>query len=474
MRKTNVSGAGNLLGAQLMPIEDPNADPVADPEAMPVIPPDLDFQEHALAAVRQALLQAPALRDWCNFAFNGQLDDLVCHLLINLMFHKHADDRHLAGTATATALALRELMLAQLAPLLSHQGRTALQASLDANADANALPNAFALHLAPRDRWYLNALVCRQEAADCLAREEYKQAATHFENAANGFANVPETAVLVAECYRQAAHAHAQDHHAITAAALLVKVGLIEFAHVNVLYDRAPAQFEDVMACLDAFARGAGDLAAAAALYRKMGLHSESVALNRKAADAYATLKLYAHAARCHDEIADTWAAIVDTALQAGDHTRVAAAASASVQAAENAARCYLKVDDYVSAGYAMVKAGDYVTAGHALAQGGAYAAAAVAFAAGQEYALAGGCYQWVAQCYEIIVTQHQQAGRTAQARDATQEALTYYLRAIDQFTRAAQGAVDGAQIAGAIATAETRVAALRLALQAPQALASE
>ncbi|VVE85763.1 soluble NSF attachment family protein [Pandoraea sputorum] len=467
MRNNNVSGAGKLSGGQFMPIEDP----IADPEAMPVVPPELDFQQgHALAAVRQALLQAPALRDWCNLAFNGQHDELVCDLLINLMLHKHADDRHLAGMATASAVALRELMLAQLAPLLSHQGRTALQDSLDAHAVANA----FALHLAQRDRWYLNGLVCRQEAADCLARGEYKQAATHFENAANSFANVPETAVLVAECFRQAAQAHAQDHHPITAAALFVKVGLLEFAHVNVLNDRAPPQFEDVMACLDAFARGARDLVEASALYRKMGLHTESIALNRKAADAYATLKLYAHAARCHDEIADTWAGIVDTALQAGDLTRVTAAASASVQAAKNAAHYYLKVDDYVSAGHAMVKAGDYVAAGHALALGGAYEDAAGAFAAGQEYGLAGGCYQWVAQCHEIIVTQHQQAGRTTQARDATQEALTYYLRAIDQFTRAAQHPVDGAQIASATATAETRVAALRLALQAPQALASE
>lgn len=456
MRNNSVSGAGNLSGGQFMPIEDP----IADPEAMPVVPPELDFQQgHELAAVRQALFQAPAMRDWCHDDFNRQHDDLICDLLINLMLHKHADDRGLGGTATA--LALRELMLAQLAPLLSHQGRTALQDSLDANAVANA----FALHLAQRDRWYLNGLVCRQEAADCLARGECKQAAIHFENAANAFANVPETAVLVAECFRQAAHAHAQDHHPITAAALFVKVGLLEFAHMNVLYDRAPPQFEDVMACLDAFSRGARDLEAAGALYRKMGLHTESIALNSKAADAYATLKWYAHAARCHDEIADTWAGIVDTALQAGDLTRLTAATSASVQAAENAARYYLKVDDYVSAGYAMVKARDYVSAGHALAQGGAYAAAAVAFEAGQEYSLAGGCYQWVAQCHEITVTQHKQAGRTAQAREATQEALKYYLWAIDQFTLAAQRPGDGAQIASAIATAETHVAALRLAL---------
>lgn len=469
MSTNNVSGADDL--SQFMPIEDPIADPIAGPEAMPVVPPDLDFQPgHALDAVRQALFQAPALRDWCNLAFNGQHNDLVCHLLINLMLHKHADDRGLAGSATATASALRELMLAELAPLLSHQGRTALQDSLDANSVANA----FALHLAPRDLWYLNGLVCRQDAADCLARGEYKLAATHFENAANDFAKVPETAELVTECFRQAALAHAQDLYPITAAALFVKVGLLEFAHVNVLYDRGPPQFEDVMACLNAFARGARDLVAAGALYRKMGLHTESIALNSKAADAYATLKLYAHAARCHDEIADTWAGIVDTGLQAGDLSRVTAATAASVQAADNAARYYLKVDDYVSAGYAMVKAGDYVGAGHALANGGDYAAAAVAFAAGQKYDLAGGCYQWVAQYYEIIVTQHQQAGRTAQARDAAQEALTYYLRAIDQFKRAAQHPGDVAQIASATATAEMRVAALRLALEAAQALASE
>lgn len=444
MWNNNVTGPGFAPVGQLMPIDAP----VDDPDAMPVIPPGLDFQDgEALSAVRQALLQAPALQRWCDEAFDGTNADQVRADVVELMLHAHADDGHPPGEA----LALREIVLARLAGRLSPTGAQALRRSLDPNAPANM----FAQHLAEQDRWHLDGEVWRQDGETCRARSEYAQAATCFKRAANRFAHVPGKATWVADLHRYAADAHAQGHDCMAAVEQFLTASRLDLEQVLVLTAHAQPQPSDAAASLDAMTRAAHDFAAVTALYRDLALPTFAVVVGAVAASAFVDLGLYAQTATVLEAIADIWIDIAQGHHQAGARALAEAAVMEAWRVRQNAAFAHWAAKDYVSAGHALMKVLDYEQAAENFKMAG-------------EHGATGRCYLALGQRCAAAAEAHRGAGQAEQANTEAQQALAFYALACSEFAQNAEDPVNAGWYAEEAATAQTHLDALLRSLQAP------
>ncbi|AKM33299.1 hypothetical protein AB870_24180 (plasmid) [Pandoraea faecigallinarum] len=450
MWNNNVTGPGSPPVGQLMPIDAP----VADPGAMPVIPSSLNFQDgEALTAVRQALLQAPALRSWCDEAFDGTNVDQVRADVVELMLHKHADDGHPPGEA----LELRETVLARLARRLSPTGAEALRRSLDPSAPANT----FAQHLAEQDRWHLDGEVWRQDGETCRARGEYAQAATCFKSAANRFAHVPGKATWVADLHRYAGDAHAQGRDCMAAVEQFLTASRLDLEQTLVLTAHAQPQPSDAAASLDAMTRAAHDFAAVSALYGDLGLPTVAVVVGAVAASAFADLEMYAQTATVLEAIADIWVDIAQGHHQAGARALAEAALMEAWRARQNAAFAHWAAKDYVGAGHALMKVLDYEQA-------------AENFKIAGDHGAAGQCYLALGQRCAAAAEAHRGAGQAEQANTEVQQALGFYALACREFAQNAEDSVNAGWYAEEAATAQAHFDALLVALREPSSPATQ
>lgn len=437
----NVPGPGIPSGVQRLM-------PVVAPSAMPVIPPGLDFQDdRALKAVCKALRQAPALQDWLDKDFDGRDADQVRTDLVTLMLHKYADDGHPPGAA----LELRETVLARLVRHLSPAGKGALQQSLA----ADVVPTAFAKHLAERDRWSLDGLVCHQDGEACLARGDNAQAAAHFEDAARRFANVPGHETLRADLHRYAGDAHAREHNRTAAADQFITASRLDIEHALMLNAGEQPPPSDAAAAQDALTRAARDLAAAAAFYRALELPTLAIVANTVAASTFVDLGLCPQAAGLLDSIADIWTDIAEMYHQTKQLPLAAAAALEAEQASQNAALAYWVTENYAAAGRTLVKVCDYDTA-------------AVMFKLDGDHGAAGICFLAVGQRHEAVAAAHRGVGQLEQANAAAENALIFYTLACRELAESTEDHVNAPRYAEAAVTAQAHFDALLLSLRAP------
>ncbi|VVE86049.1 hypothetical protein [Pandoraea sputorum] len=438
----NVTGPGTSSGVQLTPI----ANPTGDPGAMPVIPPNLHFLDNStLTALRQALLQAPALRLWCDEAFDGTHTEQVRNDVVTLMFYyRYGDD----GPPPGDALEPRETAVARLVDRLSPAGKEALKQSLA----PNVAPTPFAQHLAPRDRWTLAGCVYRQDGFVSLAEENCQAAVECFLDAARCFANVPGQAPWVADLYRCAGTACAAGQDWEAAAGQFLTAATLDAKHAMALSTRAPPQPGDAAASREALTRAARDMTGAGSLYQASGKPAFALLANTFAASAWVDLAFYPEAASLFIAIADIWTKSAQAYYETGQLPLAEVAAVKAYNAAQEAASYCSKNEDYFAAAHILMAVYDDE-------------GAAEAFKLGGDPRAAGLCYLALGQRYEALAAAKLEL---PEAHSLRQQAVAFYERAHTELAENTEDPVDGPRYAEASILALARLNALQDALQAP------